>query len=212
MSTSIVFPPYSAADADGFLAWSEFLDAEMLSQAYQRGIFPWPQEERHILWYCPPQRGLLFLKDFHLARSFLKWYRRDGAQFEIRKNSDFTQILEGCASQIRPGQQSTWITQKMRRAYEDLFARGEVICFGVYLHNELLAGVYAVRSQKYWSAESMFHKRSNLSKLAFWHLVQEAQAEGLSWIDLQMLTPISESFGGRYHQRRDFLGLLGIAE
>lgn len=202
---SNIFPDVETSDSDGFLCWSPDLHWPMLVEAYSLGIFPWPQSENEILWFSPLTRGVLEIEDYHQSKSYKKWYRKNKEQFLVKKNCDFSSILEECAKQKRKDQAGTWITSKMKKAYLDLFDQGRVICFSVYEGNDLLGGIYAVDSINYFSAESMFFKRDNLSKLAFSCLVEEAKLRGMSWIDLQMITPISESFGGRYISRDEFV-------
>ncbi|MEC9283849.1 MAG: leucyl/phenylalanyl-tRNA--protein transferase [Bdellovibrionota bacterium] len=200
-----IFPDIDSSDPDGFLCWSPDLHWQMIVEAYSQGIFPWPQSENEILWFSPLSRGILEVADYHQSKSYQKWFRKNNHLYSVKKNHDFQSILEECAIQKRKGQSGTWITKKMKKAYLDLFDQGRVLCFSVYEGEELLGGIYAVDSINYFSAESMFYKRDNLSKLAFSYLVEEANMRSMTWIDLQMITPISESFGGKYVSRDEFL-------
>lgn len=200
-----IFPELNTSDPDGFLCWSPNLHWQMLIEAYENGIFPWPQSEEEILWFSPLSRGILEIKDYHQSKSFQKWLRKNQDRYQVVKNYDFEAVLEECARQKRKGQAGTWITKKMKKAYLDLFEQGRVLCFSVFEDKELLGGIYAVDSLSYFSAESMFFKRDNLSKLAFNYLVEEAKLRKMSWLDLQMITPISESFGGKYISREEFI-------
>jgi hypothetical protein len=56
-----------------------------------------------------------------------------------------------------------------------------------------------------FSGESMFHLRPNASKFALVRLVEFLEAQGLEWMDIQMVTPLLETMGGRYVSRKDFL-------
>lgn len=199
------FPDISSADEDGFLAWSPDLNSELIAIAYKQGVFPWPQSENEVLWFSPPERGILELKNFHQSKSFLKWRRKFESKYTIKKNHDFSSIMQECALQKRIGQSGTWITEKMKKAYQEHFLNSGIFCIGIYEDEELLGGIYAVDSGNYFSAESMFFKRDNLSKLAFMHLVNEAVSRSMDFIDLQMLTPISEAMGGVYISRDEFL-------
>jgi leucyl/phenylalanyl-tRNA--protein transferase len=51
----------------------------------------------------------------------------------------------------------------------------------------------------------MFHLRPNASKFALVRLVEFLEAQGLEWMDIQMVTPLLETMGGRYVSRKDFL-------
>ena len=56
----------------------------------------------------------------------------------------------------------------------------------------------------------MFHRLPNVSKLAFLFLVQHLQSRGLEWMDIQMVTPVTENLGGKYISRDDFLKRLHV--
>jgi hypothetical protein len=60
LPTLPMFPPVEHADEDGLLAIGGDLSSRTLHLAYSRGIFPWPVEDLPLLWFAPPQRGILF--------------------------------------------------------------------------------------------------------------------------------------------------------
>jgi leucyl/phenylalanyl-tRNA--protein transferase len=56
-----------------------------------------------------------------------------------------------------------------------------------------------------FAGESMFRLRPNASKLALLHLVEHLRARGLSWLDIQVLTPHMEALGAKLIPREAFL-------
>ena len=205
------FPdPRITKTADGVIAVGGDFIPELVIVAYENGIFPWPHDDvDELLWFCPEQRGVLLFEELHLSKSFQKWIRKNEIELEIKINSDFKSIITECQKQIRPGQQGTWITDEMIECYQQMFHLGKVNCVGVYKNDQLVGGIYGVRSKKYFSCESMFFKESNMSKWAFVKLVHELKTQGLNWMDIQMVTDISGSFGGKYISKKMFLDWIG---
>ncbi len=91
-------------------------------------------------------------------------------------------------------------------AYEQLFLEQKIISVEVWEQSQMIGGIYGVKSDRYFSAESMFYKKSNASKAAFVFLVKYLQSQyGFQWMDLQMLTSVSQAMGGHLIKREDFL-------
>ncbi len=51
----------------------------------------------------------------------------------------------------------------------------------------------------------MFYRRDNASKFAMIYMIEQLHAEGVSWIDCQVLTPTTEQFGAIEISREEFL-------
>ena len=56
-----------------------------------------------------------------------------------------------------------------------------------------------------FSGESMFHKVDHASKACLIHLIEFLRGHSIEWIDVQMVTPVVKSFGGKYISRDEFL-------
>jgi leucyl/phenylalanyl-tRNA--protein transferase len=205
--SSIDFPDPRDVLAEGVIAIGGKLDVGTLYTAYRKGIFPWPQEGYPMLWFSPDKRGILDFKDLHIPHS-LKKYRVGHPEYKYSVNQDFRQVIEECAKQPRPGQNGTWILPAMKHAYVEFFEEGYAMSVEVKLDNILVGGIYGVLVEGVFSAESMFYKKSNASKLALWHLIEILQGLGHQWMDIQMVTPVTESFGGQYVERDIFLKML----
>ena len=120
-------------------------------------------------------------------------------------NQAFPEVIRECQQQVRAGQKGSWITPEIINAYTDLSKQGGALSVECWLDDELISGIYGVRSKNYFSCESMFFKKPNASKYAFVRLVHYLKSQGLTWMDLQMVTDVSESFGGKYISREEFL-------
>lgn len=198
-----LFPPPSRANEEGILAIGGDLSVEMLLEAYSNGIFPWPHEGYPILWFCPWERGILEFKNLHIPRSLQKYVNKQNWSYTWDQN--FTSVINNCAQTPRPGQSGTWINDDMIESYEKFHAAGYAHSLEVWDGKDLIGGIYGVLVKNVFSAESMFYKKSNASKYALWQLVNHLQSLGLTWIDVQMVTPITESFGAELISQKDFL-------
>ncbi|MEK2644562.1 leucyl/phenylalanyl-tRNA--protein transferase [Bdellovibrio sp. BCCA] len=205
--SSVDFPDARDTLAEGIIAVGGKLDVGTLYAAYSRGIFPWPQPGLPMLWFSPEQRGILEFKDFKVPES-LRRYRRRNPQIDFTVNKDFHQVIEECSKQPRPGQEGTWITPMMKRAYLEFFKEGYCLSIEVRENNIVIGGIYGVLVEGVFSGESMFYKKTNASKLALWFLVELLQSQGHEWIDVQMVTPVIGSMGGKYVDREDYLEML----
>lgn len=204
-----LFPDPREASPEGLVAVGGPLTVEALIEAYSRGIFPWPHEGYPMLWFSPDPRGVIDFEEFHVPRSLAK-FARQNSDWRYTVNTAFERVMKECSEQPRPGQTSTWITPSMLMSYQRLFADGHVLSVEVWDGDELVGGIYGVLSQKYFSAESMFFKKDNASKMALWKLVEELQMRGMTWMDVQMVTPIISAFGGKYIEKEEFLSRIGV--
>jgi len=116
------FPDPGTADPDGLLAAGGDLSVESLMTAYSQGIFPWFDENSPILWWSPDPRLVLFPEKFNLSAS-LKQRIRSGIYW-VTIDTDFEGVIRQCASIQRSGQDGTWITEEMIKAYIHLHHKG----------------------------------------------------------------------------------------
>jgi len=210
MSAINDFPnPRTADIIDDVIAVGGDIDGLNLKESYRLGIFPWPHEGYPLLWFCPDERGVLFFDELHISKSLKKWIKQNENKINVTVNQAFESVISECQKQQRPGQKGSWITGDIIRAYTELFQMGGVISVECWQNNELISGIYGVLSENYFSCESMFFKKSNASKYAFVKLVNYLKHQyQMSWMDLQMVTDVSESFGGRYILREEFIELI----
>lgn len=213
-SASKVFPNPRMATADGLVAVGGNLSVESLQEAYRNGIFPWPQEGLPMLWFSPDPRGVLDFSDLHLAQSLKKWQRQH-SHWKFTCNQAFPQVIEQCRLQQRKGQPGTWILPEMEVAYLALFRAGLILSLECWEGSALIGGIYGVLShlkngKTFFSGESMFHLQSNASKLCFVKIVEHLASQGHTWMDIQMLTDVTKSLGGKYISKEDYLLRIGV--
>jgi leucyl/phenylalanyl-tRNA--protein transferase len=205
LNNELLFPSQELAEPDGLLAVGGDLSSERLLLGYRQGIFPW-YEGRHILWWCPDPRFVLFPPDLRVSKSMRQLIRQN--TFEFRTDTDFRQVISQCKTIARRGQESTWITDEVREAYTALHLAGHAHSAEVWQGSTLIGGLYGIRMGNVFFGESMFSTVSNASKYAFILYVQQLQGEGVELIDCQVYTEHLESLGARMIPRKDFLVLL----
>jgi leucyl/phenylalanyl-tRNA---protein transferase len=199
----LVFPPPEYADPSGLLAVGGDLTCERLLKAYRAGIFPWYSEDQPILWWSPDPRLVLELEDFRVSRSLRKTLNKKN--FKITLDRDFEDVIGACASVPREGQRGTWITEDMQEAYIKLYGLGFAHSVEVWFEGQLAGGLYGVSLGKCFFGESMFHVKSDASKVALACLVEKLKAWKFSFIDAQMTTDHMVGLGAKEMPRRIFL-------
>ena len=194
-------------ESDGLIYVGGNLEIETLMNAYRKGIFPWPLEEQYpLFWFCPEPRGILEFSSLHIPKSLEKIRRKGIYQFST--NQAFARVMKACADQKRPGQEGTWIIPEMFSAYQKFHEAGYAHSIECWRGTELVGGLYGVYIDGVFSGESMFHREPNTSKLCLWEMARRLQAKGIEWMDIQMLTPVTEQLGGSYVSRKEFLEML----
>ncbi len=204
----IDFPnPRFCQNADGVVCVSEadFLNPSNLIHAYKQGIFPWMIDGYELVpWFCPPNRAIMEFDKLHIPKSLRKIQKRSEFTFTIDKA--FLEVVYACAKIKRNGQRGTWITQDIYDSYGELNRLGIAHSVEVWdFSGELVGGLYGVDAGGVFCGESMFHTRSDASKLAFLHLVEHLKSRGAAWLDIQVMTPHFEILGAEEIPRNDFL-------
>ena len=197
------FPDPREATPDGVVAVGGRPEPELLAEAYARGIFPWPVDGYPLLWFSPPERGILFFEELHLPRSLVRERRRTRLTFTIDRA--FERVIRACATVSRAHEQGTWIKSWMIRGYCEFHRRGRAHSVEAWEGGELVGGLYGVAIGRMFYGESMFSRETDASKVALVALVRELQERKFPLIDCQMHTPLLASLGGREIPRRSFL-------
>ena len=205
----MVFPPPDYADPSGLIAVGGDLSSERLLEAYRVGIFPWYSDDQPILWWSPDPRFMLELDEFKISRSLQKTLRRK--IFQVTFDRVFEEVIAACSVVPREGQRGTWITQEMRDAYLELHGLGYAHSVESWFGGKLVGGLYGVSLGKAFFGESMFHHKTDASKVALATLVEKLRSWGFHFIDSQMTTEHMMRLGAKEVPRRIFLKRLQSA-
>lgn len=186
------------------------LEPGTLLAAYRRGLFPMPEGRRRIGWWSPARRGVLPLDRLRVSRSL----RRSCREFEIRVDTAFDAVVEGCADPARP---HGWIDERIRAAYAQLHRLGWAHSVETWREDRLVGGLYGVAIGGLFAGESMFHRERDASKVALVGLVELLRADpggaaGERLIDVQWSTEHLASLGVIERSRASYLrGLEALA-
>ncbi len=134
--------------------------------AYRNGLFPMPVEDGLMAWWSPQPRAVLPLDGLRVSRSL----RKSCARFEVRVDTAFSAVVAACADSDRPGR---WITEDIAAAYVKLHQMGWAHSVEAWSldDGELAGGLYGIATGGLFAGESMFHRRSDASKVALVALV-----------------------------------------
>ncbi|SMQ65053.1 leucyl/phenylalanyl-tRNA--protein transferase [Devosia lucknowensis] len=171
------------------------LTPELVLRAYRAGMFPMAEDatDPEIFWVSPDHRGIMPLDGFHASKSLRKAMRT--SVWDIRVDTDWDGIVEGCAT-VGADRDTTWINGTIRAVYGALFDRGIAHTVEVWDGSELVGGLYGIAIGGAFFGESMFHRRTDASKMAMTHLVERLNAGGFELLDTQFLTDHLASLGG----------------
>ncbi|WP_323844395.1 leucyl/phenylalanyl-tRNA--protein transferase [Microbulbifer magnicolonia] len=203
----IAFPPTRLAlkDPNGLLAIGGDLSPEWLLAAYRRGIFPWYSDDQPILWWSPSPRCVVLPDQFRIGRSLRKLLRR--GVFSVTFDRAFDRVIQACRVS-RADAEGTWITDEMHDAYRAMHRLGHAHSVEVWRDQQLVGGLYGLALGRIFFGESMFHRETGASKVAFVHLVRQLELWGCPLIDCQVSNPHLTSLGAVEVCREDFERLL----
>ena len=140
------------------------LEPGTLIAAYSSGYFPMPIGRSQLGWFHPNPRGVLPLDGLRVSRSL----RRSVRRYAVTVDTAFEEVIAACADPKRP---LGWIDSRMRHAYTRLHYMGWAHSLEVWDDDGLAGGLYGLSIGGLFAGESMFHRRTDASKVALVHLV-----------------------------------------
>ncbi len=180
---------------------------QRLINAYENGVFPWFIDElNYIHWYSPRKRMVLYPDDFRLTKSLKRVINNKG--FVIKSNENFENVIKSCANIKRKHEDSTWISDEFVQAYINLHYLEYAFSIECYLEDKLVGGLYGVLIGDVFCGESMFSYEKDASKVAFYHLCQQAKQNGIKLIDCQVYNEHLASLGAKEISREAYFKLL----
>ena len=180
---------------------------QRLLNAYENGIFPWYIDEyNYIHWFSPQKRMVLKPNEMKVSKSLKKSIFNKG--FVIKSNENFEAVMRACSQIKRKHEDSTWINEDFVQAYTNV--HHVVIAFSIdcYLNEELVGGLYGLLIGDVFCGESMFAKVTDASKVAFYHLCQQAEKNGIKLIDCQVYNDHLASLGAYEISRDDYFEII----
>jgi len=167
----------------------ELLKPENMIRLYASGAFPMADAKSGgINWYLPEIRTIIPIDNFNIPRSAKKVI--DDENFEIKFNTDFEGVLEGCSDR-----DSTWISEELKAGYRRLKKRGHIHTAETWKDENLVGGLYGVTFRGAFFGESMFSKASQASKAALVALLKHLKEKDFVLLDVQYMTEHLKMFG-----------------
>lgn len=168
------------------------LNPEALLSAYAQGAFPMTDPDGVTRWYTADPRGVIPLEpgQFRISRSLRQTINR--GVFQVCIDRDFSATIRSCSERRVEG---TWISPQLIAAYETLHREGFAHSVETYEGDDLVGGLYGVALGGAFFGESMFHRRSDASKVALVALVARLRERGFVLLDAQARTEHLRQFG-----------------
>jgi len=165
------------------IAVSRSLSPALVLEAYREGIFPWPVRQGLIPWASPDPRAIFPLNG---AASWPRTVRRAfKGDFQVSFDRAFGEVMQACSD--RPGE-GTWITPDILSTYAELHELGWAHSVEIWRGDRLVGGLYGIAMGAMFAGESMFHRVTGASKVAFAVCADRLRERGFSLFDVQVLT------------------------
>lgn len=176
----------------------------MLRYGYAQGAFPMTMDDGEVEWFMPHRRALFPMEGLRVSRSLARTIRLQ--RFEIRFDTSFEEVIRGC---FRP--EDNWLSEHFVRVYTQVFAEGWAHCAECWSDGALVGGVYGLAIGSCFSAESMFHRRTDASKVALWAMIRRCHELGFTIFDAQIMNPHLASLGAYEISHEEYLEQLDVA-
>ena len=200
------FPSLDMMKDDLVAVGGDFHPQRVLN-AYENGIFPWYVDDyNYIHWFSPQKRMVLKPQDMRVTKSLKKSITNKG--FVIKSNENFEAVIRACAEVKRKHEATTWISEDFINAYTILHELEIAFSIECYLDDELVGGLYGLLIGNIFCGESMFAKVTDASKVAFYHLCQQAEKNEIKLIDCQVYNDHLASLGAAEISRVEYFKLL----
>ena len=200
------FPNPNNADENGIVAFGGDLNPLRIIEAYKKGIFPWFESDKNLIWWSPDPRMILYCDKFNISKSFKVFLKK--CAFRITFNKEFEEVINLCANIKRINQKGSWITKGLINSFIELHRMGKAISVEVWQDDEIVGGLYGLDLGDVFCGESMFSKSSNASKVALYYLNLELKKNNYRFIDCQVPSEHLKSLGGEIIKRENFINLL----
>ena len=197
------FPDARRLPGDAPFARGADYSPETLIDAYGHGIFPWPYDDGEVYWWSPDPRAVIPMDGLKISRSLRQTLRR--GTFRCTYDAEFGAVMRACAE---PRDTGTWIMPDYMDGYQRLHDLGHAHSVEVWADHELVGGLYGVTVGAVFTGESMFHRRTDASKVALVALRDRLRDRGFGLLDAQLPTPHLMSMGAIAVPRRDYLDLV----
>lgn len=134
-----------------------------------------------VHWVGGSHRGMQFLDKVEFPRKQKRYIF--SPQFEIRYDTAFAEVIQGCADRSREVENKTWINDAYLRGMVALHKLGFAHSYEAWHEGKLVGGAFGVQLGSMISCDSMFHRMSNASKAAYGQTLVHLQKRGFKVVD-----------------------------
>ncbi|MFC9245279.1 leucyl/phenylalanyl-tRNA--protein transferase [Streptomyces sp. NPDC057136] len=208
------------APGSGPVAFCGDLSPGTVLEAYRAGLYPFPAPDAYacemnealfeaevdagaiavvgdgernpyeVAWWSPDPRPVASPRDIHLGHSLTRRLR-NRLGWITTVDRAFSRVLDEC----RRGRSPQWLTEELRQSLILLNARQSAHSVEVWEGDELIGGAYGMQTGAVFSLDSMFHRRSDASKVAIADLADRLGAVGVRLLDAQWDSPQIRDIG-----------------
>ncbi|HVJ88917.1 MAG TPA: leucyl/phenylalanyl-tRNA--protein transferase [Labilithrix sp.] len=186
---------YPRVGVDVLQDWNVFVGGNVTPELYLSGL----RHGAFLLstgnaqrWCDPARRAVFPLETVKWPKTVQRAMRRP--QFTVTIDRAFVDVVRACGD--RPGSQS-WLSEDVIAVESALHERG--LAHSVEVWNtetkKLVGGIFGVAVGALFAGESMFHRETDASKVAFAALVECLRAAQFRLFDVQLMTPHLASLG-----------------
>ena len=163
------------------VAVSRSMTPALVLEAYRLGIFPWPVRQGLVPWASPDPRAIFPLQPRRpWPRTVTRAFK---PHFRVTFDQAFGQVMRACGE--RPGE-GTWITPDILSTYDELHDLGWAHSIEVWDKDRLAGGLYGIAMGSLFAGESMFHRVTGASKVAFASCAGRLRERSFEIFDVQV--------------------------
>ncbi|KZE91715.1 MULTISPECIES: leucyl/phenylalanyl-tRNA--protein transferase [Micrococcales] len=157
-------------------------------------------EPYSVAWFNPDPRPVAELTTRRTGRTMRRFARRR-AEWRTSINAAFDQVVNACAQT----HQSTWITDTLRPALQELHEQGLAHSCEVWHDGELIGGVFGLQLGAVLSADSQFTLVEGAGKIAVVDLMTRFLQGGGRLFDFQHDSQHATNLGAKPMPRAAYL-------
>lgn len=173
--------------------------------AYRQGYFPMSEErDGPIYWHKPANRAIIPLPGRKPPRSLRQSIKKYDYTFKI--DSEFRNVITLCADR-----EETWISEDIIETYCKLNEMGYAHSVETWIGDELVGGLYGLAIGGAFFGESMFNRKTDAAKAAFYHLIEILEENAFILLDSQYINPFTSQLGAVEIQDHIYTELLNKA-
>jgi leucyl/phenylalanyl-tRNA--protein transferase len=159
-------------------------------------------DDKPIAWWSPDPRAIIELDALHISRRLHRTLR--SGEFRATCDQDFEGVIRGCGT-AKGRKGNTWLTPAMIAAYCRMHELGHAHSVETWCDERLVGGTYGIAIGGLFSAESMFYRERDASKVALVHLVAHLRNRGYQLLDIQQWTSHTATLGAVEIPRIEYL-------